>query len=120
MTTTDLTVYRGERDLVVIAFPARWLRLEVDTFDGDPHTAERPETLRQVLARRPEVVAAVDAAMFEVADHLPYATSQRSRLLYRYLDTRSSIHTPSSYPNRGATLSTDASGHAVMLAGDAV
>lgn len=119
MTAGALQIHRDE-DLVIVAFPARWLRLEVDDLDGNPRTAERPETLRQVLARRPDVVAAVDAAMFEVADGKSYATSQQSRLVYRYLDRRSNINVPSAYPNRGATLSVDSNGRAFVLEGDAV
>lgn len=122
MSSYTLEVHRGDHDLIVIAFPPRWLRLEVDDLDGDPRTAERPETLRQVITRMPGVAAAVDAAMFEVADGLPYATSQRSRLIYRYLDLGgpSPINIASQHPTRGATLSVDGRGFACVLEGDAV
>lgn len=122
MSSYTVEVHRGDHELVVIAFPPRWLRLEVDDLDGNPRTAERPETLREVIARMPNVVAAVDAAMFEVDDGLPYATSQRSRLIYRYLDLGgpSPINIASSHPTRGATLSVDGRGFAYVIEGDAV
>lgn len=110
-------VIRGPGTLVVVVIPPAWLALEVDDTDGDPRTAERPETAQDVWRRIPDAVALLDGPMFEVADGHPYATSQQSRLLYRYLDTRRRVDVPSRYPDRGATLSVDAEGHAAMMRG---
>lgn len=119
-TFPGVRVTRGGGGLLVVKFPARWLSLELDRASDDARAAVRPETLGQVLERRRDVVAAVDAAMFAVADGLPYDRSERSRLLYRYLCTRAGINVPSAYPNRGATLSVNAAGLPFMLEGDAV
>lgn len=112
-------VVRGPGSLVIVVFPARWLALEVDDTDGNPRTAERPETAADVWRRIPEAVALVDGPMFSVADGRPYSSSERSNLLYRYLDTKRRVDVPSSYPERGATLSVDAEGNASMMRGAA-
>ncbi len=101
---SDVTRYLGAGGLVLVLFPPSWLGVELDDTDGDTSTGERPETLRQVLARLPDVVAAIDGPMFEVADGKPYTTSGHARLLYRYLDRRRGVDVPSRYLDRGATL----------------
>lgn len=111
-------VVRGARDVVLVAFPATWLGFELDESDGNPATAERPETGRQVLARMPRVVALLDGAMFELpGGGTDYAHASGARLLYRYLDRRRGIDRPTRYPDRGATLSVTPDGHATMMDG---
>lgn len=119
MAASGTEVIRGPGSLVVVVFPAAWLALEVDDTDGDPRTAERPETARDVWRRIPDAVALLDGPMFQVADGREYAQSNQSRLLYRYLDTRRRVDVSSRYPERGATLSVDEAGRASMMRGAA-
>lgn len=100
--------------VTLVAFPASWLALEVDV--SGTNTASRPETARQVWTRIPEALALIDGPMFAVDDGLPYSTSQRDRLLYRYLDVSRGINVASVWPTRGATLSV-ANGRAMMAPG---
>lgn len=113
----DLDRVTGPGDLVLVAFAPSWLGVELDDTDGDRRTGERPETLRQVLARMPDVRAAIDGPMFEIADGKPYTSSGKARLLYRYLDRRRGVDVASRYPDRGATLSVTGTGIAVWSRG---
>lgn len=113
----SFSVHRGARDLVLLAFDARWLGIEADDTDGNRATAERPETGRDVLARMPNAVALIGGPMFTPEDSSNYAQYQRARLLYRYLDRRRNITVPTRHPERGATLSVDAIGRVTVLDG---
>lgn len=115
--SSSITLHRGPSSLLLVAFPASWLALEVDDLDGNPRTAERPETLRQVLQRWPAIVAAVDGPMFGVADGVGYERSQSSRLDYRYLDRRHGVDVATRYPERGCTFSVAADGALSVMDG---
>lgn len=104
---------------MLVAFPGSWLALELDDTDGNPRTAERPETAADVWRRESRAVALIDGPMFRPADGLPYDRSQQSALDYRYLDTARRIDVPTRYPERGATLSVTASGETAMMRGAA-
>lgn len=112
-------MFRGGSGLVLVAVPGAWLATELDDTDGDPRTAERPETLREVLTRYPSAVAALDASMFDAIDG-DYPSYSQARLSYRNLDVARGINSPGRYPTRGATLSRMRDGRLVMLDGDAI
>ena len=116
-TPPSFSVHRGARDLLLLAFDARWLGIECDDTDGNRATAERPETGREVMARMPNVVAVLGGPMFSPEDSSDYARYQRARLLYRYLDRRRNITVPTRHPERGATLSVDSVGRVTVLDG---
>ena len=118
MTLPEMSMVRGDRNVILVAFPASWLSIEAEDTDGNRATGEHPETGRDVMSRYPGAVALLDGSMFELADGLPYATSQRARFQYRYLDRRAGVDVPSQFPQRGATLSV-VSGRAVVLDGAA-
>lgn len=118
MSNADFKVVRGGSGLVLVAVPGAWLATELDDTDNDQRTAERPETLREVLARYPAAVAALDGAMFDAEGEYP--TYARARLSYRNLDVARGINSPGRYPTRGATLSRMRDGRLVMLDGDAI
>lgn len=103
-------------DTVLVVFPPAWLGVELDDTDSDKRTAERPETLRQVIGRLPRVVAAVDGPMFDEPG-AGYDRYERTRVVYRYLDKRRGVDVASLHPERGATLSVTPDGRASWARG---
>lgn len=113
----SFSVHRGARELLLLAFDARWLGIECEDTDGNRATAERPEKGREVLSRLPNAVALIGGPMFTPEDNRDYARYERARLLYRYLDRRRNITVPTRHPERGATLSVDSVGRVTVLDG---
>lgn len=118
MSATAAELVRGPSGLAVVAFPASWLALEVEDRDGNPRTAEGLETAREVWRRESEAVVLVDGPMFTlVGGGSDYRRATAANLLYRYFDAARRVDVPSSYPDRGATLSVDGEGRATWLQG---
>ena len=116
MSAQDLqkTQYQG---LTIIAFPPSMLSLFAETSDG--HVATPHTSADAMVATGAD--AALDGPMFDkCTPGEPYAAQACGHVLYRHFDLTSHLDIPSSFPNRGVTISVLQDGTAQAGVGDAV
>lgn len=99
MSATSIAVVQSS-GVTMLKIPPSWCGIELDL---SGQNASRPEVGIDIVRRIPNVQALVCGPMFDPTGN--YSTYQGARLLYRYLDTRSGINIPGSFPRRGSTIS---------------